>query len=348
MHQRVLTGLAFFLSLCGAAYAQDQTTPATPPPPASVPPPARGADGGPTLTLMLENDLFGVGNKDRHYSNGTRISWLSSATTLHGWLDDAMRGLGVEGTRRVGFAFGQNIYTPEDKTRRDVIQDDRPYAGWLYGSIWLQYENSNHNQLDTFEIDVGVVGPWAFGEETQNTLHDIFGVKEAQGWDNQLRNEPGIALIYEKKWRGCLIGDCTGLGVDVIPHVGASLGNVFTYGAVGGTVRFGTDLKGDFGPARIRPSLPGSSAFITSKDFAWYLFAGAEGRAVGRNIFLDGNTFRDSHSVNREPWVADFQLGIATTIQGVRISYMHVFRTKEFEEQREPDRFGAVSVSMRF
>jgi lipid A 3-O-deacylase len=348
MHQRALTGLALFLSLCSAAHAQDQTTPAAPPPPPS-PPPAAVPYEGPTFSLIIENDLFGIDNTDKHYSNGVRLSWLSSATQLHGWLDDAISALtGVDGTRRVGFALGQNIYTPEDKQSTALVENDRPYAGWLYGSIWLQYENARHTQLDTFEIDVGVVGPWAFGEQTQNTFHDIFGVKEANGWDNQLRNEPGIAIIYEKKWRQCVIGDCAGLGVDVIPHVGASLGNVFTYGAVGGMVRFGTDLMGDFGPARIRPALPGSPSFTTSDSFAWYFFAGVEGRGVAHNIFLDGNTFRDSHSVDREPWVADFQAGVALTFSGVRVSYMHVIRTKEFEGQREPDRFGAISVSLRF
>lgn len=32
-----------------------------------------------------------------------------------------------------------------------------------------------------------------------------------------------------------------------------------------------------------------------------YVFAGAEGRGVASNIFLDGNTFEDSHTVDREP-----------------------------------------------
>jgi lipid A 3-O-deacylase len=35
---------------------------------------------------------------------------------------------------------------------------------------------------------------------------------------------------------------------------------------------------------------PGQRLF-GGTDFAWYLFASAEGRAVTRDIFLDGNTF---------------------------------------------------------
>jgi lipid A 3-O-deacylase len=79
------------------------------------------------------------------------------------------------------------------------------------------------------------------------------------------------------------------LEFDVIPHFGGSLGNVFTYAAAGFTVRLGSDLDQDFGP-RIRPSLPGGGYFRAQKGFNWYLFAGLEGRAGLRNIFLDGNT----------------------------------------------------------
>src|SRR3546814_17784538 len=101
------------------------------------------------------------------------------------------------------------------------------------------------------------------------------------------------------------------LGVDVTPHLGAALGNVYTYGAGGLTLRFGEDLPDDYGPPRIRPALPGSDYFRPTDDFGWYFFAGAEGRIVARNIFLDGNTFKDSHSVDKRPLVADLQAGLA-------------------------------------
>jgi lipid A 3-O-deacylase len=42
-----------------------------------------------------------------------------------------------------------------------------------------------------------------------------------------------------------------------------------------------------------------------------YFFAGAQGRAVGRNIFLDGNTFRHSLSVPKKNFVADLQAGFS-------------------------------------
>src|SRR5690606_30937471 len=115
--------------------------------------------------------------------------------------------------------------------------------------------------------------------------------------------------------------------------------------------RIGQELDSDFGPPRIRPGLPGSEAFrpdgprirpglpgseafTPDGGFAWYLFAGAEGQVVLRNIFLDGNTFQDSHSVDRRVLVGDLQAGFALIYESWRLTYTHVLRTPEFEEQK--------------
>src|SRR3546814_13227351 len=84
-----------------------------------------------------------------------------------------------------------------------------------------------------------------------------------------------------------------------------------TFANAGATVRLGQDLSVDYGPPLIRPSLSGLAAIDGGSDLAWYLFAGVEGRATARNIFLDGNTFSDSHHVDKKNFVADPQFGVA-------------------------------------
>ena len=72
-----------------------------------------------------------------------------------------------------------------------------------------------------------------------------------------------------------------------------------------------------------------------------------EGRYVAHSIFLDGNTFRDSHSVDREPLVGDLQAGLVLTWKDVRLSFTNIFRTDEFEGQSSPTEFGSISLSLR-
>ncbi len=311
------------------------------------PPDLRG-----TWSAVIENDKF-ISGTDRDYTTGTHFSWLSAADDVPAWaanLAASIPLLAREGQYRIGYNFGQSIFTPTDTEASALVRNERPYAGWLYGGVALLSEKPN--TLDTLELDLGVVGPLAMGEQVQNSFHRLIGSPESNGWDNQLDNEPGVLLIYERKWRtpDWSISDANSkLGFDVTPHVGATLGNVFTYAATGIGLRLGQNLPSDFGPPRIRPGLPGAGFFdLPAGDIAWYFFASAEGRAVARNIFLDGNTFSDSHSIDKETFVGDFQLGFAFMINSMRITYAQVFRTAEYTGDEAFDSFGTLSMSLKF
>ncbi|MBU6297429.1 MAG: DUF2219 family protein [Alphaproteobacteria bacterium] len=98
---------------------------------------------------------------------------------------------------------------------------------------------------------------------------------------------------------------------------------------------------------RIEPSLPGSNFFEPTSDFSAYVFVGIDGRAIARNIFLDGNTWQSSRSVAKKNLVGDLELGAAMTFARVRLAFTHVFRSREYASQTSADQFGAVSLSFR-
>lgn len=307
----------------------------------------RAKDDNGIITIAWENDRWA--GSDHHYTNGMRLSYLSAETSIPRWLDTAADSLPFfadHGRKRYAFGIGQNMYTPEDITLRGLQRTDRPYAGWLYGTIGMTSDTGH--RLDNLELSLGIVGQSALGEPVQEFVHDVTHSPDPQGWDNQLKDEAAIMLSYERKWRGLYEFSPFGVGVDITPHLGGSVGNVFTQAVTGATVRLGFDLPADYGPPRIRPSLPGSDFFVPTQQLGGYLFAGVEGRAVARNIFLDGNTFKDSHSVDKEPLVGAFQFGFAITYQSVRFGYTHVFMTEEFETQSAGDQFGALTLSARF
>ncbi len=305
-----------------------------------------------TWSAVIENDKF-ISGTDRDYTTGTHLSWLSAPGDVPNWANELAASiplLASGGKRRIGYNFGQSIFTPEDTEASALVRDDRPYAGWLYGGVALLSEKPN--TLDTIQLDVGIVGPHAYGEQVQNSFHRLIGSPKSRGWDNQLEDEPGVLLIYERKWRTPdwrFSDDNSRLGIDATPHIGATLGNVFTYAATGVGLRIGQNLPSDFGPPRIRPGLSGAGFFDLERgDIAWYFFASAEGRAVARNIFLDGNSFHDSHSVDKETFVGDFQLGFAFMINSMRITYAQVFRTSEYEGDEAFASFGTLSLSLKF
>jgi lipid A 3-O-deacylase len=132
------------------------------------------------------------------------------------------------------------------------------------------------------------------------------------------------------------------------PRIGASLGNVAIYTKAGGTARIGKNLRDDFGPPRPRPALPGSEAFIGDGSLGWYLFAGVDGYAVARNIFLVGSTDGQSLRVTKRPLVREGQFGLALTYRGVRLTFTQVMRTPEFYEQGRFDMFGSINATFRY
>ncbi|MFA7429046.1 MAG: lipid A deacylase LpxR family protein [Rhodospirillaceae bacterium] len=297
--------------------------------------------------LQIENDK--LSGTDRHYTNGIRAVWVSAESSTPDWamrLADAVPVFPAQGVRRYGISVGHSIFTPFDTAATGPLPDQRPYAGWLYGG--LGFVSDTGTQLDFLELQLGVVGPSALGRQVQNDWHGVIGVDEARGWDNQLKDEIGVLLAYERKVEAWRSPEVAGFRADFTPHFGVSLGNVLTAAAAGGTFRVGLDLPQDYGPPRIRPALTGSTYFTPSGPRGWYLFAGVEGRAVARNIFLDGNTFRDSMRVSKVPFVGDVQAGIAGTIGDVRVAYTHVLRTREYRTQASADSFGSFSLSVRF
>ena len=307
------------------------------------------------ISIQFENDFFG-GGSDRHFTHGTRlacltppIKWITDAADKLPWFssEKALNNPKDALKARASVSIGQNIYTPEDISDPELITDDRPYAGWLYLGFGL-VANQGSKRYDKLELEIGMIGPYSFAEEVQTFWHSLFDLKVPEGWDNQLDSEPGAVLYYEQARRFGRKKLLFGLESDVIPHVGGSLGNVFTHVAAGFTLRLGSNLVDDFGPPRIRPSLPGGGYFRLNKSFNFYIFSGVEGRAVLRNIFLDGNTFSNSHSVDKMLFVGDLQVGLAVQLNRFRFTYTQIYRTKEFEGQDRSDVFGSLSLSYQF
>jgi hypothetical protein len=297
------------------------------------------------LSIVFENDVFF--NTDRDYTNGVALVWVPAGKPAPNWIMKIAHWIPwfpIDGITRHGYMFGQNMYTPHDLTRADPPLDDRPYAGWLYGTTGVGVETDH--QLDLFAITVGVLGPASYAEQTQKFIHKLVHTTDPQGWDTQLGNELGIYATYQHSWRELAAKTLLGLDFDVAPHLGGALGNVYTYADAGFTLRYGEDLPRDYGPPRVQPGVLGSVFFEPTDRFSWYLFGSVEGRAVARNIFLDGNTFKDSRSVEKEPFVADLQWGIVLTWHDYRLSFTDLIRTPEFEGLKSNDHFGSICFSM--
>lgn len=326
---------------------------------------------GPTLLIYFENDLFY--NEDRYYTNAVQARLISPdlrELAENGFLPDGLSrqlsrvpfpGRKSATQYNISVGVGQHIYTPKDTQVTTLQKDDRPYAGYLYGLLALHAKQED--RLDTLELAAGVIGPSALSKQSQNEVHRIRDIDTAKGWKHQLRDEPALMLTWTRVWRLKAPLIAGKFGWDILPRIGASAGTPYTRAGFGGEARLGWNLPNDFGSSTIRPGsginrpagdvaanpLPAKKSGNSLLDnVSIYIFGGADGQAVWHNTFLDGNLWKDSHSVDKFPLAGELSWGIATNIHGFHISYTHVYRAKEFHGQSREQNFGSITVGYRF
>lgn len=293
---------------------------------------------GQVLSLIWENDA--IAGSDKHYTQGAGLSYLSRDNALPGWLNRFSTWLPTVGydlqAQKYGVGIKQEIYTPEDLRSSELVVNDQPYAGWLYGTATLQRRGQMRNGIPTIEtikLDLGVIGPESLAEDTQRSWHGV----QPMGWSHQLKTEPGLNLRYDRSVLFRTGGKESTWRADFIPFLDASAGNVHTYFGAGGTVRAGYNIPNEFGVSREEPTRWGG-----------YFFTRVQGRWVLRNIFLDGNTFRESHSVDKRPLVGDIRIGLTLVFKMVEITAAHTVISEEFRGEHGTDSYGTATVTVKF
>jgi lipid A 3-O-deacylase len=319
-----------------------------------------------SLTVYLENDEFAVLNtSDRWYTHGSKAIWsyrdeqpdgpfglLASLPRLLLWRgsDEA------SGPTRIAGEAGQNIYTPQELFKAEFEPRDRPYGGWLYlGAI---AQRLTGRWIETADVKFGVVGPASLASQAQTLGHHVLFGATAEGWDNQLRPRLGVELGYLGRY---MLPPIAGY-VALIPHAGATAGNLRNLAHAGFSVVFGSRLQ--------QAQLPGSGEGIGdtltpiidpvggSLMSGLYVFAGLDTAWVANNIFVDGETFGGKPTVELRHQVRQLTAGVGMILprawfgRGARFSYAYFNRSPEFDSPgftpSPRQHFGALSLTVQF
>jgi len=265
---------------------------------------------------------------------------------------------------------GQLIYTPEDITNPAPQPNDRPWAAFLYYGAESLYVDEDPTVTRSIGYQIGMVGPAALGEQVQNGVHHFSDSSQAQGWDNQLDNEPGIVVTYLVEKR--LLRSRTRFADSAAwVSAGGGLGNVATFAGTGLKLAFGRNLPLQINPSQIGPkSLPVTDRGALSSDrtehygsclgvfSACFVFVGVDARLVAHNIFLDGNTFQDNNgNIERTPFTYDLTAGFRlafgrqTFMDGWYLAFSRTRRSSEFSSPTGDggvQRFGSITLGREY
>lgn len=298
------------------------------------------------LSLKFENDGI-ASSDDGHFTSGFEVNW-SFEPSAESWtqrLATALPDSLIGQADMAAYRLVHQIYTPDDIQQSALIEDDRPYAGLVYGGISL-YEDvpvGQWNQATDLHLDIGLVGPSSLADSVQREVHRITESERPSGWDNQLGDEPLLNVTLRRQWWHDI--PFAGKQLSHGPSLGAALGNLYTYASTGYSVRWGDDAHGI---PTLTPN-PGNRGMMVNKaGWQWYLFADVEGYYMAHNLTLDGNVFSNSHSVSRKEWVAEASAGLALAWNDWQVTYAAVQRTREFDGQDKQDKYGAITLTKRF
>jgi hypothetical protein len=306
------------------------------------------------FVVTWENDLFA--GSDDGYTNGIALAWARGpyedfdSLQMPGWLKAMASRTHVNNfeNRKSAVAYGlvQAMYTPEDLSDPDLIEDDRPYAGAL---VWSSRVRTYDDRVsDSVGLFLGVVGPASLAEQTQKFVHKITDSEEPQGWDNQIGNEPVFRIDTERVFQIAYKGSAR-FGFDTNLYADAGLGNLKSNVGAGLVLRLGTGLAESF--AFVQPSATrgintlaaGASRGVTG--FRWQVSLSGYATYVFNDITLDGNTFKDSPSAELIHDQYLVSLSIATAWRNWGLAVAASSGSDTFEEQSSSTRYGALSIT---
>lgn len=274
--------------------------------------------------VTFENDCF-LRHADNDYTHGTGFEYVTD-NLIH-------------------FKIGQNMYTPDDLTRKDHIVGDRPYAGYLYGGIGYEFFDNPMSLWSNYgELDFGVVGPSSQAGNTQKLIHKWLDCRRPEGWDNQLHDEFTVTGQWWTKYNWFIYERYVAL----VPRVGTIVGTLQDAVEIGVDLRLGWNIKKDVGNT-IMLSGPLNDSWINK--LTAYVFAGVGERYYLYNHFYEGSLFNNKDKdlkVDIEPFVSEFRFGAFIQYDKFFITYYGLMRTDEFKHQPNRPDYGGISFGLVF
>jgi hypothetical protein len=290
------------------------------------------------FSFKTDNDLYISTAKDRYYTSGIFLTYRHLTDNKNEKIEKKI----------FEWQIGHQMYTPFKSIVTDVSLHDRPFAAYLYGSFGINRIYKNNQILKT-SLQVGVIGPAAFGKELQDFIHDIYDFDKAVGWKHQIKSAFGINL--NASYSKFLVKDETNY-FDITWVNNAKLGTVFTNISSGFYARMG------FKPLQ---KIINSIAFDTSinnkktsykREGESFLYAKTTLNYVFYDATLQGSFLNTDSEVTKELIPSNFglELGLKFTLNRFNLGYAYLYNGQESKGLRvnRGNYYGSIQLNYLF
>jgi len=302
------------------------------------------------VSSTLDNDLF-VGN-DNGYTNGIYVSFIETGLAAKRipshdfWVAPLMWSMPDHDIIMAlnAYTIGQTMNTSSDITVAVPDKNELPYSALL--ALTNNYVVVTPHYADQVSTSVGIVGPAALGEDAQKFVHKLIEADEPKGWDTQLKNELVFQFSRGRTWRTWV---SAADDADILTSANLSLGTLQSLVNTGVTLRYGRDLHNSYATGLLSSS---RTANLSAVEGGWFVYAGLNAGYIFNQIFTNGNTFRDSRSIDYSHEFIGATAGIAYSWEGYSITFgvnnANLLQSGSNQEAlSELTEYGTLTFSMR-
>lgn len=275
------------------------------------------------VTFNYDNDFFSA--TDRYYTQGILITLIHPVVRYSPFSYTLLK-LNKNALNYYGFHAEQDVFTPKSIRYKggSIYYGERPFTAVFFISHSLTSINTAKKILLRTQLDLGILGPDAKGEEEQKGIHKAINNIEPLGWENQLSRD--YIVNYDIKVERSISAKKNREGMVSLT---ARLGTLYTDVGLGFNFRFGifSPYFNNLGNEK--------NASTRKNDFKIYAVAKLNGRLVAYNATLQGG-LTNSGNVYELPdkdisrTVADLSAGIVMAYKRVTLEYTKVYITPEF------------------
>lgn len=220
---------------------------------------------------------------------------------------------------RYGLAIEHIGYTPDRYDLPEIQEGDRPFAAAIYLKSFIIKTDTIHKSRFTSSLNIGMIGPAAFGGEMQIGIHEATGNKTPRGWGNQIKND--LVLNYEVGYEKQLL----------------RYKNIFSLQAQG-NLKVGTLFTNASFSLNTSVGIINSpfNSIKNKKGFELYVYTQPVISAIGYDATLQGGLFNRSSpyiigSGDVERVTTQFNYGIVLKTRTLYFEYTRSMITREFE-----------------
>ncbi len=283
-----------------------------------------------------DNDLYISFYQDRYYTNGALLNYSYASNKESKKYHKKI----------YTFQIGQKLYSPSKANVRSLSEHDRPFAGYLFAGFGMSFF-SKKNEIIKINSEIGVIGPSAFGEESMNFVHDIYGFEPATGWKYQIQNAFALNLnaTYIKRISNSEYFDFNWVN-------NGNLGTIFTDLSTGFMSRIGIKPLQDMANSIAFNSNLNNTLSKFNNEIEVLFYVNPMLRYAIYDATIQGSFLNTNNIVTYElkPIVLTTELGFKFTSGRFNFKYAIIHHTKKLRSTNVPNNnfYGSIAINYQF